>query len=60
MTPFTDPLTDDEIRLLNKIAEQFPDEQQVYEAAHRENVWKEAEMMGALIPYSCAHNLTAI
>jgi hypothetical protein len=32
------------IGIPNKIAEQFPDEQQVYEAAHRENVWKKAKM----------------
>lgn len=54
-----EPLLDDEIRLLKKIAETFPEEQMVYEAAHRENIWKEAEM-GALIPYTCAQELTEI
>lgn len=54
-----EPLMDDEIRILKKIVETFPDERMVYEAAHRENIWKEAEM-GALIPYTCAQELTEI
>lgn len=54
-----EPLLDDEHRLLKRIAEKFPDEQMVYDAAHRENIWKEAQM-GALIPYSCAQELTEI
>ena len=29
----------------------------VYDAAHREKIWMEAET-GALIPYSCANELT--
>ena len=52
-------LTNDEVRILKKIAETFPDEQMVYEAVHRESIWKEAQM-GALIPYTCAQELTEI
>lgn len=54
-----EPLLDDELRLLKRIAGKFPDEQMVYEAAHREKIWKEAQM-GALIPYSCAQEITEI
>ena len=54
-----EPLSEDEHRILKKIAEKFPDEQMVYDAAHREAIWKEAEI-GALIPYSCAHEITEI
>ena len=54
-----EPLSDEEIRILKKIVEKFPEEQMVYEAAHREKVWKEAQI-GALIPYSCAHELTEL
>jgi len=54
-----EPLSDEELRILNQIVEKFPEEQLVYEAAHREKVWKEAQT-GALIPYSCANELTEI
>lgn len=53
------PLSDEEIRILKQIVENFPEEQMVYDAAHRETVWKEAQI-GALIPYSCAYELTEI
>ena len=54
-----EPLSDEEIRILKEVVETFPEERLVYEAAHREKVWKEARV-GALIPYSCAHELTEI
>lgn len=54
-----EPLSAEEIRILQKIVEKFPEEQMVYEAAHREKVWREAQL-GALIPYSCAHELTEL
>jgi putative zinc finger/helix-turn-helix YgiT family protein len=54
-----EPLSHEELQILKQIAEKFPEEQMVYEAAHRENVWKEAKI-GALIPYSCAHEITEI
>ena len=54
-----EPLSDEEMRILKKIVETFPEEQMVYEAAHREKVWKETPI-GALIPYSCALELTEI
>ncbi len=54
-----EPLSDEELRILKRIIEAFPEEQLVYDAAHREKVWKEAQI-GALIPYSCAHQLTEL
>jgi putative zinc finger/helix-turn-helix YgiT family protein len=52
-----EPLTDDELRIIRKVAERFPAEQSVYDAAHSEKIWKETET-GALIPYSCASEIT--
>jgi hypothetical protein len=54
-----EPLSDEELRIIQRVAEKFPTEQEVYDAAHREKVWIEAET-GALIPYTCAHELTEI
>ena len=53
------PLSDEELRIIQRVAEKFPTEQDVYDAAHREKVWIETET-GALIPYACAHELTEI
>lgn len=54
-----EPLTDEELRIIRQVAKTFPTENSVYQAAHRERVWFEAEI-GALIPYACAHELTEI
>ncbi len=54
-----EPLSDEELRILKQVADKFPEEQLVYDAAHREKIWKESEI-GALIPYSCAHEMTEI
>lgn len=54
-----EPLTAEELRIVGYVAEKFPDEQDVYDAAHREKIWMKADV-GALIPYSCAHELTGI
>jgi putative zinc finger/helix-turn-helix YgiT family protein len=54
-----EPLSNEEARILRQIVEKFPEEAMVYEAAHREKIWKEAQI-GALIPYSCANELTEI
>ena len=58
-TRVTTPLSEEELRIVQRVAEQFPDEHAVYDAAHREKVWREART-GALIPYSSAHELTGI
>ncbi len=54
-----EPLSDEELRVLKQVVEKFPEEQLVFEAAHLEKIWLEADT-GALIPYSCAHELTEI
>jgi putative zinc finger/helix-turn-helix YgiT family protein len=54
-----EPLSPEEERIIIKIAQRFPEQQMVYDAAHREKVWAGAAT-GALIPYSCAHELTEI
>ena len=54
-----EPLSEEEFRIIGQIAEKFPHEQDVYDAAHREKIWQ-ASPTGALIPYSRAHELTEI
>lgn len=54
-----EPLSGDELRIIQRVAEKFPTEQEVYDAAHREKVWVDSEI-GALIPYACALGLTEI
>lgn len=54
-----EPLSEEEIRILKQIVDKFPEEEMVYDAAHEEKIWKEASI-GALIPYSCAHEITEI
>ena len=55
----TEPLTEEEHKLLDRIAKRFPEEQLVYDASHREKVWADTPI-GALIPYSKANELTEI
>jgi len=50
-------LSADELLIIHKIAVRFPHEQMVYDAAHREKVWKETST-GALIPYARSSELT--
>jgi len=52
-------LTDMELKILKQVIEKFPEEQIVYDAAHREKVWQETRT-GALISYTRAHELTEI
>lgn len=54
-----EPLSDEELRIIQRVVDKFPEENAVYDAAHREKVWQEAPT-GSLIPYSCAHELTEI
>ena len=54
-----EPLSVEELSIINQVAEKFPKEKDVYDAAHREKIWKETPT-GALIPYSCANELTEI
>lgn len=52
-------LNADEHLIIHKIAVRFPREHMVYDAAHREKVWKQTSI-GALIPYSRSWELTEI
>lgn len=46
-----EPLTEDEKKIIAKIARKFPTKQMVFDAAHREPVWK-SRSTGSIIPYS--------
>jgi putative zinc finger/helix-turn-helix YgiT family protein len=54
-----EPLTPEEKRILTRIAMKFPQELMVYNAAHREQVWK-GKAKGSLIPYTDSSELTAL
>lgn len=54
-----EPLSPDEVRIIQRVAEKFPNDQDVYDAAHREKIWLESKT-GALIPYTCASELSEI
>lgn len=54
-----EPLTIEEIRIIEKIIKAFPSEQMVYDAAHREDVWQRTPV-GATIPYTAAYELIEI
>jgi putative zinc finger/helix-turn-helix YgiT family protein len=52
-------LTREELLIIRKIVQTFPDDRQVYQAAHREKVWQD-KPVGAAIPYSEAKGLSEI
>lgn len=54
-----DPLTAEEKQIITRIAVTFPKKSDVFNASHREIVWKEKEK-GSIIPYSDAQRLTEI
>ena len=54
-----EPLSEEELRIIHQVAERFPNEENVYNGAHREKVWQELPI-GALIPYSRGNELTEI
>jgi putative zinc finger/helix-turn-helix YgiT family protein len=54
-----EPLTEEEMRIITRVARAFPTKQQVIDAAHREVVWKR-KGPGQNIPYSEADELTEI
>ena len=55
----TEPLSEEEIRIIRNLAEKFPNERDVYDAAHRELVWQNART-GSLISYTKAAGLTEV
>jgi len=50
-------LSNEELRIIQKICEKFPTERTVYEAAHSETIWKETAI-GAVISYNLSSRLT--
>jgi len=53
------PLTLEEKKIIVRVALTFPTKRSVYDAAHREEVWKN-KSTGSIIPYSDASKLTEI
>lgn len=54
-----EPLSDEEKIIIEKVAHAFPSTKSVYDASHREAVWKE-KSIGTTIPYSDAYRLTEL
>lgn len=54
-----EPLSTQELAIIKSIADAFPEDEDVYQAAHREEAWLDAPM-GSLLVYSSAHKLTEI
>ena len=54
-----EPLSAEEKRIMNRIAMKFPRDRMVYDAAHKETIWKK-EARGAIIPYTNSDQLTGI
>ncbi len=54
-----EPLEEGERAVIARVASRFPQDRDVYDAAHRERVWQESRT-GALIPYTSADELTEI
>ena len=54
-----DPLTEEEKKIIVRVAATFPDKRLVYDASHREEVWKK-RTPGEIIPYTTAVELTEI
>jgi len=53
------PLASEEKKIIARIAMKFSKDQMVYDAAHRERVWKR-QANGAIIPYSDSSELTQV
>lgn len=54
-----EPLTDEEKNLIVRVVVTFPDERMVYDASHREEIWK-SRSPGEIIPYTAAEELTEV
>jgi len=54
-----EPLSQEEKRIITRIAMKFPEERMAYEAAHKEKIWKK-QPNGAIIPYTDSAELTGI
>ena len=54
-----EPLSPEEKRIITRIAMEFPEERMVYDATHKEKVWKK-QPNGAIIPYTDSAELIGI
>jgi len=54
-----EPLSPEEKRIITRIAMKFPEERMVYDAAHKEKIWKR-QPTGAIIPYPDSSELTEV
>ena len=54
-----EPLSMEELMIVNKIAYVFPTNQSVYDAAHKEDIWKNTPT-GSIIPYNTAPSLKMV
>jgi len=54
-----EPLSPEEKRIITRIALKFPEERMVYDAAHKEKIWKK-QPNGAIIPYTDSAQLKGI
>ncbi len=54
-----EPLSKEEIRIIAKVSGRFPNQREIYEAAHRERIWKETPV-GGMISYASAYGITEI
>ena len=54
-----EPLTPEEKRIINRISRTLPEEQMIYDAAHREKIWEE-KSSGEIIPYSDSAGLIGV
>ena len=54
-----EPLSREEKRITTRIALKFPEERMVYDAAHREKIWKR-QPNGATIPYTDSAEVTGL
>ena len=52
-------LSREEKRIIIRIAMKFPEERMVYNAAHKEKIWKK-QPNGAIIPYTDSGELTGL
>jgi len=52
-------VTEKEKKIIVRVAATFPDKRLVYDASHREEVWKK-QTPGEIIPYTTAVELTEI
>ncbi len=54
-----EPLGPEEKRIITRIALKFPEERMVYDAAHKEKIWKK-QPNGVIIPYTDSAELTGL